>query len=477
MFNTLRVTPVKAIIPPLKHYLVTAIARISYFLNVCDCRRAMSAKCGFQIVIPMTVVAMLGLLVVYKLVPSRRSVVSTQARYGGEPWKPSISSRDYAFEPVMGRGVFSFQNTCIEVCEAPDTETTVAVLRNVSYKITNQIVVYNSKFNSEYRQFLVGASPNVKRAHWRLNFTKKSVPSDHMFVNRTAFFIHPTCPGNFHHFWEDEFVMLFSVIQQTRKLRPGADNQVIYRYPWDIVPEELDCYDVRTYENILKTLHIHPVHDWFSYLRPPICFSQAVFGLANHKISKSREAVDYVMEQLGPDRSSCNGEVVTIVQRTHRKIMNTQELIESLYKAGYVDVQIVQFENLTVQEQLRTAGCNSTLIGVQGAGLRWGTFMLPGSMLVEIAWPKAFWNHYYRFVAHKYGLRYLPLEARTVRPNWQTYEDKLRGGIEVSDDEKKVLLTAVPKSVSADNIWKWADVTVDVHMLVQELNTTKMKKS
>ena len=70
------------------------------------------------------------------------------------------------------------------------------------------------------------------------------------------------------------------------------------------------------------------------------------------------------------------------------------------------------------------------MVGVQGAGLQWCTFMPRGCTLIEIAWPANYWVFHFRDYVEPYGITHYSLRAN-ARVNWAAYEQNVRGGKKV----------------------------------------------
>ena len=85
----------------------------------------------------------------------------------------------------------------------------VKVYRNMCLEKTDSdtvIAVYNSNLN-EATWVQGGVGPHKKRfgEKWYVHFRKEPVPRFYKRVNASAYFVKPTCSGNFYHFWTDMF--------------------------------------------------------------------------------------------------------------------------------------------------------------------------------------------------------------------------------------------------------------------------------
>jgi len=95
--------------------------------------------------------------------------------------------------------------------------------------------------------------PNAQPdSHWMLEFVNGPLPGTHHFDKSivAAYFVKPTCPGNFHHFWSDEFLGLWNVVHNTGGLRlntsEGCWNQVFYQHPYHLMPPaSMGCQSIK----------------------------------------------------------------------------------------------------------------------------------------------------------------------------------------------------------------------------------------
>ena len=370
------------------------------------------------------------------------------------------SKVDMALEfEMLQRSIYVFKNVCLE-SDKPQTFGYQLPGRTAYFNVTKKIVVYDHWGRSN-RSLAVGGSSNSVFNRWDIQLVTEKIPSSYTVHDQTAFFVVQTCPGNLHHFWQDEFHDLFSVVYKMNRLSSDVTNKILYKLPWDLAPEDMGCFNTTRYENLLKTLYIDPVHDAFYRVPDRTCFKQAVFGAANLLPNDSRMAVDHVLTHFNIDRISCQTNSLTIVQRKTRRILNPSELLDAASEVGFDNIELVNLEDLSIREQLQTAACSRVFVGIQGAGLQWAIFMPENSTLIEISWPDKFWAGYFRQFVIQYGIRHFDLEAKYVRLNWPAYQDNVRHGKEVLFKERETLSKKPPKS-AIDNIWKWADGMVDV---------------
>ena len=228
--------------------------------------------------------------------------------------------------------------------------------RKIYFNETAKIIVYNSFYRDGLQRLHVFGSANSAYNNWDIHFRRGKIPSSHTFHNSTVFFVVQTCPANLHHFWVDEFVPLYSVVNRVGRLHPGANNQILYRRPTDQVGTDISgCYNKTVYEEILQTLFINPFHDVF--YRAPVneCYSSGVFG-THAVVSNARSVINHVTTNiLGKetvDRIASSKFYVTFVQRRYRRIINVRELLQAALTIGFRQVRIVYFERHSIKEQV-----------------------------------------------------------------------------------------------------------------------------
>lgn len=366
-------------------------------------------------------------------------------------------------------GVYVFANVCIESLDVPKLQNRDRELFNE----TKKIVVYGRHHRTPGSVNVgVAGSVNSLWNHWDLHFTDRTLPEEsRIHSGNTAFFIQPTCPGNFHHFFVDEFLPLYSVIAASNRLHPDSGNHVIYRTPQN---SKNRCSDRNTYEDFLWTLYVNRLHDVFYNLPANTCFRHAIFG-SKPVLSRPRDVIDHVLRFYGLTSSSSDARVnasdlyVTILSRQDRRILNPKELVEFVGNAGFRKIRIVDFGAVSVRDQLRIMSTTGVFVGVEGAGLQWAVFMPKGSYLVELAWPGKHWGFYYDSFVPSFGIVWRGVGVDDVRINWTSYERNVRGGVPMKSEEKEELKRTHPRDTS-DNIWKWSDIRVQKKDIAETLN-------
>jgi len=190
-----------------------------------------------------------------------------------------------------------------------------------------------------------------------------------------------------------------------------------------------------------------------------------VFGAGNTP-SRKRDAVDHVLDKMNiiKQKQVDINDSLVIIKREFRRIVNIDDLKKAAMAVGFKNVQIVEFEKMSVKEQMTLAANCGTMVGVQGAGLQWAIFMLPGSTLIEISWK--YWTSFYGFVT-TYDIEHIDLVSKDVQVNWQA--------LRVNGNEEKLKLLNIKPTGNwvPNNIWKQADVTVDIDEFTKQLRIVR----
>jgi len=379
-------------------------------------------------------------------------------------------NRAYTFKELHDNNMYSFYNVCVETRTPP-------LRQNSSWGTfieTQKIVVHNVGWSpsSDQRDVTVvrhnisvaGSPSRTPWNHWELYFTNASIPSTHTFLPTTAFFVSESSPQNLYHAWNDLFLQLFSVVRDANRLHPGMQNQIVYRNPRSFNNlSDAACKFCRRspYDFLQQTLYTTNEYFLFYELPTNTCYSSAVFGTrySGRRVGL-RESVDHVLKKLQlayRTRHPRNRNVV-IVERQNRRIINIHALAKEAERIGFKNIRVLDLERMSALEQMSTMVGTDILIGVQGAALQWAIFMRPGSTLVEISWPKKYWGSCYSFV-QRYKINFLKYETDDAFVNWEPYEK--RWG-KVNGPEERLLMLDSPPRTRDDNIWKYADVLINV---------------
>ena len=268
----------------------------------------------------------------------------------------NLNFKNYGFYPVNDRGVYSFWNVCIEAVRTPQVKKINVSGKTLLYNETKRIVVYNSYYRDGDQRLNVAGSANCYSHEWDVTFTRRPIPSGHTFYPVTAFFVIPTCPANFHHFWIDEFVPLYAVIKQGNRLKAGSENRLFYKQPMYLGENfGRDCRNISTFESLLsKSLYIKFPHDAFFKVPEGSCFSSGVFGITTATLSTPRDVVEHVLQSFSEhpqDKRSKPDCTVLFLDRNTRKILNMDKLISITKSMSSISVCRLIFEDIPVEQQ------------------------------------------------------------------------------------------------------------------------------
>ena len=126
-----------------------------------------------------------------------------------------------------------------------------------------------------------------------------------------------------------------------------------------------------------------------------------------------RTFADRVIKHYDVPQPECQ-EVITVtyIKRTGaRRLLNEDDHIAHLKEAlPHAVVEVVQFEQLTFEQQLETVRRTDVLVGVHGAGLTHALFLRPGSAIVEVL-PEGFKHQGFRNTAQLMGHDYVRTHA------------------------------------------------------------------
>lgn len=377
----------------------------------------------------------------------------------------TTTSRINLFRPISTHGIFTLSNVCLELLPAPFT----ASVHQISFVVTQRIVIYDKTQKHIGPQRIGISGPNGHPwNYYDVHFTNESLTGrNRTIADQVAYFVSSRCPGNFHHFVEEEYIPLYSVVRLSNMLFPGADNVVMYPTPY--TDHNTFCRNYRSYNEIVKTLYTNGFHDVYYNVPKNTCFRKAVFG-SRKILNDSRDVVDHVIRSynLSEICSRDKANYFTIISRKRRRIINMDDLFKWILESGFRKqfVRIVDFKNLSIREQMITVCTSRAMIGVNGAALQWGMFMPEGSHVVEMAWPSRSWRYFYTSILRAYRLNYHPVELKDIRFNFTSYEFRIRNGGKVGSEERKQMM----KSPSND-LWKWSDAFLHHEELKKTLAT------
>jgi len=354
------------------------------------------------------------------------------------------------FKPITSDGVFTFFNVCLEPLPTPSTVN----IHEISFTVTQRIVIYDrSQSRLGNHRLSIAGPPGHPWNYFDVYFTNESLPIDNRTLSDSvAYFVSPRCPGNLHHFFQEEYIPLYSVIRLTNRLHPGSGNLVIYNTPK--TNHNPFCRNFSTYNEIVRTLFTNGFHDVYYNVPSNTCFKNAVFG-SRIELNNSRDIVDHIINQYNlSDTCVKKAEFITLIYRKERRIINMEDLRRWVLDAGFKRefVRVIDFDNLPIRKQIELACTSQVMIGINGAALQWSIFMPEKSHMVEMSWPSRSWDFFFPLHIPKFGISYHSVELKDVRVNWTSFEFRIRNGGKVSDDERQRMLKSPPQ-----DLWKWSD--------------------
>jgi len=385
-------------------------------------------------------------------------------------WKLKLPKR---FE----KGVIPIHDVCIEPHPKPWIETKAGSCPHrpdKKYNINRRIVIYNSPFTKTTKELSVGGHGNRKNV-WEVFYQTGPPPSKYKYAPYPALFVTTSCEANLHHFLVDQFSRIFGVMKDVKRL--GGSNEqefekqkvaLFYRDDVHDFCRDTGCHDPTKFEELLYTLPIRSHRAYFTDdAHLGVCFKDAVIG--THRMGvKDKDVSNLIVQGLsnkmkwekqkqndnhhneedeeegqggedghkskhkhhhGKDTnevdaltSTCPSDpdkTVLILQRQNRKLLNVEELskIVKTYSKGKLYVNIVEFEDASVLQQIITVRCCKLFIAVMGAGQQWVSFMRSGTTLLSIGWSN--WNaNYYSKYAKENNVKFIPVITNDVTPNF-----------------------------------------------------------
>eukprot|EP01062_Namystynia_karyoxenos_P054666 TRINITY_DN45100_c0_g1_i1.p1 TRINITY_DN45100_c0_g1~~TRINITY_DN45100_c0_g1_i1.p1 ORF type:complete len:549 (+),score=123.48 TRINITY_DN45100_c0_g1_i1:102-1748(+) len=175
----------------------------------------------------------------------------------------------------------------------------------------------------------------------------------------------------------------------------------------------------------LRPLYNHP-----SYNNDTICYREGMVDKKYINLVTFADVQKYTQAQFAnfgvrrrPRRCMRGGGYrLTLINRLKktRRLGNLNEVAAACVCLGF-NVSIVQFEDLSIGEQMQVAADTDCLLGVHGNGLIWTLYQEPGAVEIEMAgvWYERYAHlagnmHFHTTTRDKYGKKYNewhPLEA------------------------------------------------------------------
>jgi len=161
--------------------------------------------------------------------------------------------------------------------------------------------------------------------------------------------------------------------------------------------------------------------------------------------------------------------VTLVVRRSDRKIMNSEELFDTL-KSNFSDVANVRklyLEDLSHQEQFSLMRETTILIGIHGSGLTNLIFLPPGSVLLEI-FQYGFTRPTYRYVSGLAGVLYLSWQ--NSKKEHTIFHSEILDSYQLSDSQRSIIVDASSfhhgMTWAGNMYWINQDTIVDVQEFV-----------
>ena len=193
------------------------------------------------------------------------------------------------------------------------------------------------------------------------------------------------------------------------------------------------------------------------------CYQFGVFGHTTSNIGP-HEFEDVVRNRMGINPSNCphgNRRLIIIIQRKIRRFSNVREMKFLLLKYfPNVIVDIADFANWTLHDQITQVSYSDGLIGVHGAALELQRFIKPTGGLLEITsdqFPKYWYKEEVRRNGHVYET-ILDCDVTIPEFAWKMYVTKIQ-----NETRENILKIAKKVRLNAgENIWKYADCNVNI---------------
>ena len=212
--------------------------------------------------------------------------------------------------------------------------------------------------------------------------------------------------------------------------------------------------------------------DGYKTIQENICFEKAVFGY-DKSLLKMGELEELIRRRMNVSSTYCTTKKtrILILNRASRRILNTEQLANELQSRLNATVEIVQFENMQLAEQIQRVHCADLLIGVQGAGLNHFRFLPKGGAVLEIGW-----EHWpvglYCYLATTMGFKCNVIDncsAKISEHAWRAFynTNKDNDFKYMTHDEVLNLANHVEFQVD-ENIWKFADCEINISDAVQK---------
>ena len=340
---------------------------------------------------------------------------------------------------------------------------------------TKQIVVYNQLINgSKVIRMMIRPRKRYHNRTWNLTLKTTNIPITHTILRTNAYFIAYSYFMNLGHFFFDTVENVYGTLKFIGDYRNGTLQSWEFHllaHTWDVLTKShKDKLDYQPFGPILHALGA-TYNDMYTTVEANTCYQLGVFGYTTSNIGP-HEFEDALRNRMGINPSNCphsNRRLITIVQREIRRFSNVREMKFTLLKYfPSVIVDIVDFANWTLHDQITQVSCSDVLIGVHGAALELQRFLKPTGGLLEIIWdhfPKYWYKEEVRHNGHVYET-ILNCDVTIPEFAWKRYFITFK-----NDTKENILKLSEKVRLNAEeNIWKYADCRVDTNQLILKVN-------
>ncbi len=366
----------------------------------------------------------------------------------------------------------------------PPTFTYVNNANMKSYR--NVCIEYNSVKGSH---IVIYNSPNEEKRHlswFDMQFTTKDVPKGRKLVRQyPAYFVAFWGSASYFHHYEDVIVQVYYLLNSTHQLQAHIHGQLFFAA--DAL--RVNFTQLKTYK-FLMSFPIREKHSFLPWVRKSICFLNAAFWVGSpwyfnsssepknnqEKRQAHTHTTDYIKKALHLGEACPLQNQVTIInQRTTHKILNIELLVKYSKQAGYTNISVVYMEDIPVHQRAEIAACTRILVGVQGSGLAWTSFLPKPAVLIEVVWNMRIWELYLSAMFR--GHPYITVFDMKI-PDGDVLVDIQRALQHPPVDlqgtvNMHTVLKEFKKTELVLNPYVWADCKVDENDFITQLNKAK----
>ena len=271
------------------------------------------------------------------------------------------------------------------------------------------------------------------------------------------------------------FEILGRIDSLMKCINQKVDNQVHHSSVTLVVPPFYNQEKVQKYEGFFKALNITDVA-FLSSLEKPLCLREAYFPHDIEPVSLESKTFDVFYDYFNITADMCQlTNQFTLLQRQsdERIFRNIGVLLEVIKSSGFPDATVVQFESMSIQEQMQIAYCSKVFMAFQGAGMVWSHFLPKNSILIEVGfelWRNDYYTKKLSLIGRKeikvFNLNCTPFISDNL---WLQYADYygIQGPLDKSLKERIIYLEQYynPGRSYGRSIWKHANCTCDSNMM------------